>query len=126
MPYKTIQQNFANGELNPKMLGRSDVEMYYKSARKMRDVVTTPYGGFARRPHAGRQAGQILPDVRRLGVEFGPVLVELGAQDLVAGLPQVEPQVLTAVRCHVLTPFTEGGQGAFRCPSRGNFGERIL
>lgn len=56
MPYKTIQQNFANGELNPKMLGRSDVEMYYKSARKMRDVVTTPYGGFARRPAMAAQA----------------------------------------------------------------------
>lgn len=50
MPYKTIQQNFANGELNPKMQGRSDVEMYYKSAQKMRDVATTPYGGFVRRP----------------------------------------------------------------------------
>ena len=50
MPYKTIQQNFANGELNPKMQGRADVDMYYKSAQKMRDVVTTPYGGFVRRP----------------------------------------------------------------------------
>ena len=50
MPYKTIQQNFANGELNPKMQGRTDVDMYYKSAQKMRDVVTTPYGGFVRRP----------------------------------------------------------------------------
>lgn len=50
MPYKTIQQNFANGELNPKMQGRSDVDMYYKSAQKMREVVTTPYGGFVRRP----------------------------------------------------------------------------
>lgn len=50
MPYKTIQQNFSNGELNPKMQGRSDVEMYYKSAQKMRDVATTPYGGFVRRP----------------------------------------------------------------------------
>ena len=50
MPYKTIQQNFANGELNPKMQGRSDVDMYYKSAQKMRDVVTTPYGWFVRRP----------------------------------------------------------------------------
>ena len=50
MPYKTIQQNFANGELNPKMQGRSDVDMYYKSAQKMRDVATTPYGGYVRRP----------------------------------------------------------------------------
>lgn len=50
MPYKTIQQNFANGELNPKMQGRADVDMYYKSAQKMRDVVTTPFGGFVRRP----------------------------------------------------------------------------
>ena len=50
MPYKTIQQNFANGELNPKMQGRTDVDMYYKSAQKMRNVATTPYGGFVRRP----------------------------------------------------------------------------
>lgn len=50
MPYKTIQQNFSNGELNPKMQGRSDVDMYYKSAQKMRDVATTPYGGYVRRP----------------------------------------------------------------------------
>lgn len=57
MPYKTIQQNFANGELNPKMQGRADVDMYYKSAQKMRDVVTTPYGGFVRRPGTISVAG---------------------------------------------------------------------
>ena len=49
MPYKTIQQNFSRGEINPKLLGRSDVDLYYKSAEKMRNVTTIPFGGFTRR-----------------------------------------------------------------------------
>ena len=83
MPYKTIQQNFANGELNPKMLGRSDVEMYYKSARKMRDVVTTPYGGFARRPAMAAQAVLGETTARITGWSYSSGL--LGGEPALAG-----------------------------------------
>jgi hypothetical protein len=49
MPPKTIQQRFTKGELNPKLLARSDVEMYYSSASKLRNVISLPYGGVQRR-----------------------------------------------------------------------------
>lgn len=49
MPFKTIQQSFTNGEINPKGSARSDTEMYYKSAAKLRDVSVIPYGGIKRR-----------------------------------------------------------------------------
>lgn len=49
MPYKTIQQNFSKGEINPKLLARTDIDMYYSSCSKMRNVSIMPYGGFSRR-----------------------------------------------------------------------------
>lgn len=49
MPLKTIQQRFTKGELNPKLLARSDVEMYYSSASKLRNVISLPFGGVQRR-----------------------------------------------------------------------------
>lgn len=49
MPLQTIQQRFTKGELNPKLLARSDVEMYYSSASKLRNVISLPFGGVQRR-----------------------------------------------------------------------------
>lgn len=49
MPYKTIQNRFTKGSLNPKLLGRSDIDMYYSSAQQMTNVSVIPFGGFTRR-----------------------------------------------------------------------------
>jgi hypothetical protein len=49
MPLHTIQQRFTKGELNPKLLARSDTEMYYSSASKLRNVISLPFGGVQRR-----------------------------------------------------------------------------
>ncbi|HUT85648.1 MAG TPA: hypothetical protein VMW66_02275 [Elusimicrobiales bacterium] len=49
MPPKTIQQRFTKGEINPKLLARSDTDMYYSSASKLRNVISLPFGGVQRR-----------------------------------------------------------------------------
>jgi hypothetical protein len=46
---KTIQHRFTQGELDPKMLGRSDIDQYYGAAETMRNVITLTQGGFKRR-----------------------------------------------------------------------------
>jgi len=46
---RTIQHRFTQGELDPKMLGRSDIDQYYGAAETMRNVVTLTQGGFKRR-----------------------------------------------------------------------------
>jgi len=47
---RQIQQRFTAGELDPAMLGRSDVDQYYSAAETLTNVVTTPQGGFKRCP----------------------------------------------------------------------------
>ena len=46
---RTIQQRFTQGELDPKMLGRSDIDQYYGAAETMENVITLTQGGFKRR-----------------------------------------------------------------------------
>lgn len=98
MPYKTIQQNFANGELNPKMQGRSDVDMYYKSAQKMRDVATTPYGGFVRRPGSKviYQGGNGLTSLSGMEASTEITADETNSIDKVADLNLATYAVLTS------------------------------
>lgn len=50
MPVRTIQNKFTAGEIDPTLLGRSDLEYYYNSAEKMTNVVVIPQGGFKTRP----------------------------------------------------------------------------
>lgn len=47
---RQIQQRFTAGEIDPAMLGRTDIDQYYSAAEKLLNVVTTPQGGFKRRP----------------------------------------------------------------------------
>lgn len=47
---RAIQHRFTAGEIDPKMLGRSDLEQYYSAAEKMENVFVIPQGGFTRRP----------------------------------------------------------------------------
>lgn len=48
--FRTIQQRFTQGELDPKMLARFDVDQYYGAAEKLTNCFPIPQGGFRRRP----------------------------------------------------------------------------
>lgn len=45
----TIQHRYTQGEIDPKMLGRSDIDQYFGAAETMENVVTITQGGFKRR-----------------------------------------------------------------------------
>jgi len=47
--FSIIQNTFTLGEMDPKLLSRVDFEGYYKTARKLRNVVVIPQGGAKRR-----------------------------------------------------------------------------
>lgn len=47
---KQLKTNFVSGEIDPLMIGRSDIKFYHNAARKMRNVVAIPQGGFSTRP----------------------------------------------------------------------------
>jgi len=48
--FKTVQRRFTQGELDPQMLARADVDQYYGAAARARNVFPIPQGGFKRRP----------------------------------------------------------------------------
>ena len=51
MPKSQFQQtSFASGELSPLLLGRTDLDQYYKGAQTAENVVIVPQGGVKRRP----------------------------------------------------------------------------
>jgi hypothetical protein len=45
-----MQTSFASGELSPLLLGRTDLDQYYKGAQTAENVVIVPQGGVKRRP----------------------------------------------------------------------------
>lgn len=47
---KTVQVGFTAGELDPRLYGRIDQELYYKGASKLRNVAVNPQGHVTRRP----------------------------------------------------------------------------
>lgn len=47
---KQFKTNFVAGELDPLMIGRPDIKHYHNAARRMRNVVAIPQGGFRTRP----------------------------------------------------------------------------
>ena len=47
---QNLQTSFASGELSPLILGRTDLEQYYKGAQTAEGVVIVPQGGVKRRP----------------------------------------------------------------------------
>lgn len=47
---KQLKTNFVAGELDPLMLARPDIKHYHNAARRMRNVVSIPQGGFRTRP----------------------------------------------------------------------------
>lgn len=54
---RQVQQRFTAGEIDPAMIGRSDLDAYYSAAETLLNVTTTPQGGVRRRPglhHRGK------------------------------------------------------------------------
>lgn len=47
---KQMKTNFVSGEIDPYMLARADIKAYHNAARRMRNVVAMPQGGFTTRP----------------------------------------------------------------------------
>lgn len=47
---KTLQTRFTQGELDPLMIGRVDIDQYYGACAKMQGVLPIPQGGFMRCP----------------------------------------------------------------------------
>lgn len=45
----TIQNDFTHGEVSRSMVGRSDIELYKKTAKKLRNMLVIPTGGAKRR-----------------------------------------------------------------------------
>ena len=44
------QSSFTNGELDPLLRGRIDLQQYYSSVETADNVIFEPQGGFSRRP----------------------------------------------------------------------------
>lgn len=60
--FKTLQTRFTQGEIDPLMIGRVDVDQYYGAGEFLRNVFTMPQGGVRRRPgleFIGRVLGQL-------------------------------------------------------------------
>ena len=49
-----LQSSFASGELSRLILGRTDIDQYYKGGQKAENVVIVPQGGIKRRPGTKR------------------------------------------------------------------------
>lgn len=47
---RTIQQRVTQGELDPKLIGRNDIDQYYGAAASMLNLFPISQGGFTRRP----------------------------------------------------------------------------
>lgn len=66
---ETIQQRFTQGEIDPKVIGRSDMDRYYGALAKATNIFTIPQGGFKRRPGM-----EFIDDVTALNYEtYGPL-----------------------------------------------------
>lgn len=64
--FTTIQQRFTQGELDPAMLARDDIDQYYGALATAKNILTLPQGGFKRRPgleHIDRVLGGSLTKV---------------------------------------------------------------
>ncbi len=70
------QTNFAAGELDPRMLGRTDLRSYENGAAKLRNVVVDTTGGVRRRPGMAYVVAAAGPG-RLVDLEIGPDLAYL-------------------------------------------------
>jgi hypothetical protein len=96
------QTNFSAGELDPRMLGRTDLRSYENGAAKLRNVVVDTTGGVRRRPGMTYIATAAGPG-RLIELEIGPDLAYLLAfSDF-----QVDVYRAGVLRATVVTPWDE-------------------
>ena len=67
-----LQSSFASGELSPLLLGRTDLDQYYKGVQSAENVVIVPQGGLKRRPGLEHTAKALDPLVRYTGAATMP------------------------------------------------------
>ena len=63
-----MQTSFASGELSPLLLGRTDLDQYYKGAQTAENVVIVPQGGVKRRPGTRFIDTAVKPLVRQTAI----------------------------------------------------------
>lgn len=64
--FTTVQQRFTQGELDPTMIARDDIDRYYGALASAKDIITLAQGGFKRRPgleHIDRVLGGSLTKI---------------------------------------------------------------
>jgi hypothetical protein len=96
------QTNFSAGELDPRMLGRTDLRSFENGAAKLRNVVVETTGGVRRRPGMAHVATAAGPG-RLIDLEIGPGLVYL----LAFSEFQVDIYRDGVLRATVATPWNE-------------------
>ena len=112
------QTNFSAGELDPRMLGRSDLRSFENGAAKLRNVVVETTGGVRRRPgmaYVVSAAGR----GRLVNLEIGPAFAYL----LAFTEFQVDIYRDGVLRATVLTPWNEGQVAQIAC---AQFGDSLL
>jgi hypothetical protein len=100
------QTNFSAGELDPRMLGRTDLRSFENGAAKLRNVVVETTGGVRRRPGMAHVATAAGPG-RLVDLEIGPGLVYL----LAFSEFQVDIYRDGVLRATVATPWNEAQIG---------------
>jgi hypothetical protein len=100
------QTNFSAGELDPRMLGRTDLRSFENGAAKLRNVVVETTGGVRRRPGMAHVATAAGPG-RLVDLEIGPGFVYL----LAFSEFQVDIYRDGVLRATVATPWNEAQIG---------------
>lgn len=96
------QTNFSAGELDPRMLGRTDLRAYENAAAKLRNVVVDTTGGVRRRPGMAYVASAAGPG-RLVDLETGPGFAYL----LAFSEFQIDVYRDGVLRATVVAPWTE-------------------
>jgi hypothetical protein len=109
------QTNFSAGELDPRMLGRTDLRSFENGAAKLRNVVVETTGGVRRRPGMAYVASAAGPG-RLVDLEIGPGLAYL----LAFSDAQVDVFRDGVLRATVATPWAEEQLGQIAWAQSGD------
>ena len=62
---RSIQTNFASGELSPLLKGRTDLDQYYQGVETADNVLIVPQGGLKKRGGT-ENLGSVIPSLQQL------------------------------------------------------------
>lgn len=107
-----FQTTFTRGELDPRLVGRIDIQSYYNGVRKAQNVLCIPQGGITRRPGT-EYLGEALGDTPRLekfsfrvGIEYLLVFTFQKMQVYKNGVLQTN--LNGSGLDYIVTPYTTG------------------